>query len=180
MLTHIEQEANHLAELAKSLPANNCKTDDFDVARIRLGNFIVAKANEICRVNNISYEESMFAPESFEGIIKGFAEAFMNRKPFYVSSVGCDETVYIAPYINWAFRFWHDYLHFKHNLTLSFIDELMVSNIHVHEVELEFGVNSLEAKIMQIDTAAQAMYYQIHKDFVVDQLAFCKAMIQKY
>lgn len=180
MPTPIEHEANRLAELAKSVPAVSCKTDDFDVARIRLGNFIVAKANEICRVNNISYEESKNAPETFEGIIAGFAESFMHLKPFYVSSIGCNNTVYIAPYINWAFRFWHDYLHFKHNLTLSFIDELMVSNIHVHEVELEFGVNSLEAKIMQIDTAAQALYYKIHKEHVYDQLEFCKAMIQKY
>lgn len=180
MSTPIEHEANRLAELAKSVPAVSCKTDDFDVARILLGNFVVAKANEICRVIHISYEASENAPETFEGIIAGFAESIMHHKPFYVSSVGCDKTVYIAPYVNWAFRFWHDYLHFTHNLTLSFIDELMVSNIHVHEVELEFGVNSLEAKIMQIDTAAQAMYYQIHKDFVVDQLAFCKAMIQKY
>lgn len=181
MPTPIEHEANRLAELAKSVPAVNCKTDDFDVARIRLGNFVVQVVNNLCKIHGISYEENdEKCANTYQEAVDNVRAALANKQPVYVMKSATDKSIYVSPHYVWALRMWHEWLHYSLAADFSRDGEHKVSEAHLRAVEYEFGAGSLEAKLCIAETHMQVLYYAMHGEFVVDQLEFCKAMIQKY
>jgi hypothetical protein len=172
---------NELAELAKSLPPSSCKTTDFDVARIRLGNFIVAQANRICDVNQIGYEESDGkCANTYEECKLNVALAIAKKQPVYVMKSEAEHSIYVSPHFVWALRFWHEWLHFMLDADFSPDGEHKVSEFHRTRVEQEFGKHSLEAKLCIAETSMQVQYFAMHGEFVKNQLEFARAMIKKY
>lgn len=172
---------DRLVELAKSLPPSSCKTIDFDVARLRLGNFIVNQANHICKVNGIGYEESdELCANTYEETVRNCALAIAGKQPVYVMKSESNNSIYVSPHYVWALRFWHEWLHFRLDADFSADGEHKVAEFHLRAVEQEFGKHSLEAKLCIAETHMQVQYYAMHGEFVKDQLAFCKAVIQKY
>ncbi len=161
-------------------PASVQRVSMLNVARARLSSFVMRMANDITRSTGINYEENDAAPETWLEAKAMFQSALTLNKPVYVRKSDSDMTIYTSPAANWAFRFWHDYVHFKHDLSHSFIDEILVSNFQVEAVEREFGVGSLEAKLMAADTYGQVMYFRVHGTFIADQLAFAKSYIQEH
>lgn len=155
-----------------SLPPSCQRTHSIEVARKRLSKFVVAMAQRIVRVTGVNYEESLVAPSTHEEVMIEWRTALETGKPFRVYSGASDCTIYDAPDVNWAFRFWHDYLHVKHNLGMGIRDEMQVGALHWLEVSQEFGDDSLEAKIIAADTSGQALYHHIFGTFVADQEEF--------
>lgn len=155
---------------------------EFEQASQRLGQFVMDRAAYIKTGLNIHYvavtsggPES--APETYHGIRSMFSDAVSSRSAtgtpqIRVSADCCDKTIYSEPSVNWAFRFWHDYLHWSQNLDLSLQDELRVASLHLAAVSRKFGENSLEVKLMAIDTVAQALYFNIKGKHVEDQRQF--------
>lgn len=156
-----------------SIPPSCQLTDSFNVARERLSKFVERMAQEVVRSTGLGWEESdELSHETWPEVKRMFQKAICGQGLVYVLKSSSKSSVYTTEAANWCFRFWHDYLHFKHDLTFSTIDELMVGNFQVHAVEQEFGVGSLEAKIMCAETYGQVMYFKVHGKFVDDQLAF--------
>lgn len=82
-----------------------------------------------------------------------------------ISSANSIHTIYPNARMNYAFRFWHDIVHSTYGLTFSLKDELKAATIHTLEIKRMFGADSIEARIMDADTAGQSLYESIHKAF---------------
>lgn len=151
---------------------------EFEQASQRLSQFILNTAARIAAVYGVSYvavpsDSAEPAPETYAGIRRMFSDAtVIGLVPVRVSADGCDKTIYSEPSVNWAFRFWHDYLHWSQKLDLFLQDELRVASFHLSAVSRKFGEGSLEVKLMAIDTVAQALYFNINGEHVEDQRQF--------
>lgn len=148
------------------------RVTDIECARFRLSKFVERKALEVTRLTGVNYAESVDAPSTFEEVKAEWANALRTGLPFRVFSGGSDKTIYVDPCYNWAFRFWHDYLHVKYNKSMAYDSEVFIGHMHVTHVASEFGIGSLEARLMFADTIGQCLYYETHGGFVEDQLEF--------
>lgn len=164
--------------LVSPLPPSVQRTQNISVARGRLGKFIERKAQEITRVHGVHFEETATgAPSTYLEIVDMYLKCLTHGVPFLVDSNNSEDTIYPYPSMNWSFRFWHDWLHASHRLTLSFMDEIKVGLIQLQAVREEFGVHSLEAKLMASETIGQAVHHEMHGEFVEQQRAFATEQV---
>lgn len=160
-----------------NLPSNNCRTKDFEIARIRLSKFVEQQAFYVTRVYGVNYEETEDAPSTYADLRTSFEKALANKSPYYVYKGACEDILFTAPHYNWAGRFWHDWLHYSHSLDFGYTDEVKVGELQCQAVIAEFGKDSLEHKLMHADTIGQTEYYRDHEAFVQDQLSFVRNYI---
>lgn len=147
---------------------------EFDRACHNLSLFMFRKAEQIYRHTGISYDvvTAGQCPENGKQIKAVFEQCRKACKPFPVYDGGSENTIYDSPAANHAFRFWHDYLHYAHNLTIKAADELKAAELHREGVAAVFGADSLEARIMFADVAGQVLYYANTGKFVDNQRGF--------
>lgn len=171
----------HPINFKPSTPPNVQRTNTLTVARERLSSLVKRMANDCTRRSGINYEEcDIRSKETWEETKAMFQSAQTLNQPVYVRKSDSETSIYTSAAVNWAFRFWHDYLHYQHDLTFSFIDEVLVGQFQIDATVLEFGEGSLEAKLMTADTLGQVLYYKMHEEFVDNQLTFAIAAIQKH
>lgn len=154
-----------------TMPASN-RTNNLLIARTRLSDFVTRKAQHVTRITGVNYEECDNAPDSFDTVKECFNAALRNVQPYKVFKGASDNTIYLKPHHNWAFRFWHDYLHFVRDLDFSTEHEIRVGQIQMAEVAQEFGLGSLEYLLMEIDTVKQVEHFAHTGQFVENQLEF--------
>jgi hypothetical protein len=159
-------------------PANVQITNNLEIARGRLSKFVLAQALHITRVTGINYEESNTAPETYEEVLREFTSAKVLNKPVRVFSGASESTIYTSPAANWAFRFWHDYVHYSFKLDFSVQSEILVGERQCAAVAAEFGLGSLEYRLMYTDTIGQVQYYAANNSFVENQLEFAKEQLK--
>lgn len=156
-------------------------THDLNVARHRLSKFVMQKADSVTRNNHINYEESdTKSSNNYEDMRANMYRAIKGLSPFYVYKSASENTIYTNPCYNWAFRFWHDWLHYSLKADFSYEQELVVGNKQMADVAIEFGLGSLEWLLMQFDTIIQVEYYKKHGDFMSNQWAECVEWIAPY
>jgi hypothetical protein len=143
-----------------------------ELARSNLSKFVIEQANNIKRVLGVNYEEKKDAPSTYEAMCENWRMALLNKMPVYVYSESCENVIYLSKEANWAFRFWHDYIHFRDGFDFSYENELLVGSHQVAMVGARFGVGSLEYLLMQSDTIGQVEYFKQHGAFVENQLQF--------
>jgi hypothetical protein len=115
-----------------------------------------------------------------EGIKVHYSQCLRKRVPFPVYSGGSENTVYTMAEGNYAFRFWHDIVHFQEDADFSARGEAIVNACMCKEVASRFGRGSLEYRMFAADTHGQTAYYQVHRKFVNNQLAFVMAQLSEY
>jgi hypothetical protein len=151
-------------------------TQDLTIARLRLSKFVREQALKITRINRINFEESEQAPESYVDVCNEFNQAKLLNKTVRVYKGASENTKYDTPATNWSFRFWHDYLHYSRQLDFTVQSEKLVGGIQCANVASEFGLGSLEYKLMHLDTIEQVNHYERTGQFVENQLGFAKAI----
>lgn len=153
----------------------------FDQACSNLARFMHIKAAQVARHVGISYDvvPAEQCPSNGREIKAKFEECRRACKPFPVYDGGSENTIYSASdaSANYAFRFWHDYLHFAHNCTTGAADELKLAALHRAAVADVFGPDSLEARIMFADVAAQVHFFFNTGNFVQNQVGFIFAAL---
>lgn len=150
----------------------------FNAARVNLSGLVLEQAAQICKARGLSFIAASEAPASYEEVRAEFENALNTGAPVRVYAGASDSTIYTAPAVNHAFRFWHDYLHFINELDFSEQGELCTAAHQCRQAGVRFGMGSLEWLMLQIDTAGQVGYYQASGgQFVVNQLAFCRARL---
>lgn len=147
---------------------------EFNTACHNLSLFMYRKAAAITKHVGISYDvvPDGKCPENGKQIRAMFDECRKACKPFPVYAGGSENTIYDSAAANHAFRFWHDYIHYAHNLTIKPADELKAAEWHKQGVAAVFGADSLEARIMFADVAAQVLFYANTGKFVENQKGF--------
>lgn len=147
----------------------------FLLARQRLSALVALEAKLLCREFCVGYVATDAAPATLDDCAVSWNHARLIGTPFPVWAGASDNTIYMSPADNHAFRFWHDYLHVSCGLGMSLADELTVANLHIEHVASRWGKDSPEAALMAVDTAGQALYYMVHGEHVPNQLGFARA-----
>ena len=148
----------------------------FNLARHRLSGFLLRRAALLAATNGAGFLAHPTAPETFDGILTEHA-MWRQGYPFRVSPNNCENIIYTSAAANHAFRFWHDVLHARHGHDLSFQGEMAVAERHLACVRDEFGSDSDEVKLMEVDTKGQLLYYHNHGQHVANQLQFAKDLL---
>lgn len=95
-------------------------------------------------------------------------------EPMPVFDGGCDQTIYSQPYINHAFRAWHDMIHLKNGLSFQPEDEAKTAFIHMAACD-----NVADALTIFADVYGQVLFYQKTGQFVENQSQFVGQFIKK-
>lgn len=146
--------------------------EKFNTARANLSAFVLDQAAIIQNATGLYYEGAENAPNSYDEVLKEFNQAGQNGGRIRVYSGSCENTIYTAAPVNLAFRFWHDYLHFKNKFDFSRTGEELTALIHCGQVAARFGLGSVEYLLMQVDTFGQVAHFWDVGGFVDNQLNF--------
>lgn len=137
--------------------------DKFNDAVRELENFFVKKNVQLVSEGWAWYPSDEDAPCSLEGLKKC-------GKLIPISTEGNDTSVY-----NWMqglqLRFWHDVTHAQMNTTFHKEDELKTIKEQLRQIE-EAGLSTLAQLIFTVDMVGQVLYYDLHKEYVMDQEKF--------
>lgn len=147
----------------------------FLLARSRLSLIVQEAAAQLRDDYGFGFTAVDTAPSTLQELSHQWQRCRVYKEPFPVWAGASDNTIYLRPEDNHAFRFWHDHLHVTRGLGMSLSDELAVSVLHVQYVDLAYGKGSIEAALMAADTAGQALYYMVHGEHVPNQLQFARA-----
>lgn len=112
---------------------------DFEQARINLSNFILFKAEQIRNDIGIGFIAIDDAPNKFSDLLQAWEESLSKKQPFPIWNGASDSTIYTDAYVNYAFRFWHDYLHYTTGLEFIAHDEIKIGIMQVKDVQSHFG-----------------------------------------
>lgn len=94
---------------------------------------------------------------------------------------GSDHTIYGDPEVNWCFRAWHDWCHWRGAYDLTMAGEQAVCRMQGwHLLKLYWPGRILDRwrKIIEAEIVGQAEYHHIHKRFPDDQRGFVEAYLE--
>lgn len=95
-----------------------------------------------------------------------------------VSEDHCENTIFLDPYDNVAFRAWHDALHIRCDFGFDLVDERLVAKEHRYQCA-RMGYSGDVQDLVEADVALQADYFARHGTFPENQLAFIrKALVR--
>lgn len=143
----------------------------FDKARTDLSKLVLRKASLIQHLHGKGYKPMLEVPDVLSSMTRAWHDL-----PYYpVYSGASDKTVYSFAECNYAFRFWHDYLHILHGKEIDAEGEFFVAALHVDAAS---RLSHDAAALMRIETQGQTEHYLAHGEFPEDQLAFSWAKFQ--
>lgn len=148
--------------------------DRFLLARSRLSQLVQEEAAQLCADFGFGFAAVDTAPSTLQELSHQWQRCRMDKAPFPVWAGASDNTIYLHPEDNHAFRFWHAHIHVTRGLGMSLADELSASGVHVQHVARFYGKDSPEAALMAVDTAGQALYYMARGYHVPNQWQFAR------
>ncbi len=145
--------------------------DRFSAARLQLSNLVCYKARQILQLHNKGYRPVLDAPDS----LASMADAWGNLPYYPVYSGASDKTIYSFAECNYAFRYWHDYLHILYGKDVDAEGEFFIAAKHVDAARM---ISPDAAALMRIETLGQTEYYLTNGVFPEDQLEFAWGKFQ--
>lgn len=125
------------------------------------------------------------APDSWERLTawhenwKAQAHAVGTCFVLPVSSEHSEDTVYLTPEGNHAFRAWHDESHLRFGLKFTTADEKSLAAKHQIEAE-QLGLSKDARYLLWCDTYKQTEYEAATGEFPENQLEFCRFWFERY
>ncbi len=124
------------------------------------------------------YDVGANAPDSLESLT-----AHINAKKRMIVWNGASETsIFADSEINYAFRAWHDWCHWKGQFPFNEAGEREVFNMQSDHIRLFFGdtPESREfIKLLHIEVIAQGDHFRATGEFPHDQMAFTRNYLEK-
>ena len=139
-----------------------------DRAMIELEKVIIHESNYLPWIPDID------APNNYKDLLTEYHYCINGGRNFRVSSESSENTIYSSPYINYAFRAWHDRIHCENNLNFGLHDEIIVGQLQARKLD-----NLLATCILFADTAGQRIFYHRHKQFVQNQKLFNLTVVEE-
>jgi hypothetical protein len=121
--------------------------------------------------------EPVGAPESLEGLntLLGQPGSPAPHARMAVWSGGSDATIFASREINYAFRAWHDWTHWRYQLPFTFEGECAAAFVQVAHLWRVYGRNSdtrAQAALLLCEVIGQGAWNEAHGGFLADQVAF--------
>lgn len=135
-----------------------------------LNSAILAMAGEIFPDG---FDVSDDAPSSYEALIQHLNAG--NRMVVY--SGGAEGTIYADPQVNYAFRAWHDWCHWKGANDFTIPGEIGVYTMQVSHLKERFSDVNRWSWILYAEVVGQRLYYSRYKTYVEDQRSFIAAYL---
>ncbi|MGI1661363.1 hypothetical protein ACRDNQ_03895 [Palleronia sp. KMU-117] len=114
------------------------------------------------------------------GTFRALKEHLDAGKTLVVAAAGSDYTVFGTPEVNWAFRAWHDWVHWRFEYDFSLPGEAATCSKQIEHLYTYFpGSPHLErwSRLLVAEVIGQRQYYERHRAYVDDQRAFAVAYI---
>lgn len=139
-------------------------------------NLNVAIAHVALRLIPAGFDVSEHAPPTFDQLTAHLDAG----KRMVVFSGGSDVTIYADPEVNWHFRAWHDWCHWRGNHPFSLAGETAVFRMQAEHLIGLYG-NGPDVqrwiRIIHAEIVGQAEFYEVHGHFPEDQYAFVVAYL---
>lgn len=116
------------------------------------------------------------APETYEAL----CDRLNAGKSMIVYSGASEDTIYGDREINWAFRAWHDWCHWRGGFDFTAEGEAQAVEMQIGHIMQVYGDSEDTrkwAEILRAEVNGQLQYLTIHGDFPQDQAAFIKAYL---
>lgn len=138
-------------------------------ARIHLSAFVSEQADKlIAERGGFRLLPDGVCPHTLDEMLHAYYHDYM----YPISHDNSGSGIYVTPWVNCKFRYWHDMLHVDHLLDVTFADEVQLGCIHTNAVREAFGDDSLEARMMYADTVGQSVHYEMFRRFPDNQSSF--------
>ena len=125
-------------------------------ARERLGQFVRHQANEAAADLGFGWVGTPEAPSTYPALQAAFTHSQLIGAPLPVSNLYCDDTIFLEPEDNIAFRFWHDTSHCRLGLSFALTDEWRLTMHHLAVLEAAgFDHGSDEYRLLRLDLIGQ-------------------------
>lgn len=124
------------------------------------------------------FDVSGDAPDTYEAIVRQFESG----KRYVVYAGGSENTIFGDPEVNYHFRAWHDWCHWKGSFDFSFQGEYGVFGMQCEHLMAVYGSGEKTEKwkrILFADIIGQKLYFQRHQRFPVDQMGFVLQFLEK-
>ena len=98
------------------------------------------------------------------------------RKRLIVDGANSDNTIFADAEVNYAFRAWHDWCHWRYQLPFTLEGETRVALRQIDHIRSLYGKTDADAfaKVIWEEVVAQAEHYSITGEFPKDQRAFAR------
>lgn len=136
----------------------------------------VAVVHIASRLFPVGFDVSEQAPSTYEEL-KQHLDA---GRRLIVYAGGSDRTIYGDPEVNWHFRAWHDWAHWRGAHDLTHVGECAATEMQVGHLRVLYGGNPTTrrwAAIIRAEIVGQAEFYRRHQRFPDDQRGFVEAYL---
>lgn len=153
-------------------------TIELQAARYRLVGAIVRQAQDAIQRTGIRPFATEDAPNTYAELQAAYHRAMYTGK-LPVWEGGSATSLYLSPWANHQFRYWHDTGHVENGLSFTLEDEseLQVQH-HFPLICKSVGIESLAAQLYWADTVGQLEYNARQGKFPTNQLAFDIAYVE--
>ncbi len=117
------------------------------------------------------YDISEQAPSTYEDLVAHLNSG--NR--MVVFSGGCEKTIYADREVNYAFRAWHDWCHWRGQHNFSLEGEVAVWEMQCRHIVTRYGISNTQMRwifILHAEVVGQRIYYEKHRAYIDNQYAF--------
>lgn len=142
-------------------------------ARLTLTRFVREQAVRTTEELGFGWVASETAPATHQQLRGAFAHSERTAEPLPVSSLFCDNTIYVEPSANVCFRFWHDTNHVQQGLSFSLEDEWELALWHLEQLAVAgLGPDSREHQLLRQDLVGQIILLSVGGRFPFNQADF--------
>lgn len=148
---------------------------DLQRASERLGHFVRHRATKATTVLGFGWVGVPDAPSTYPELRAAFAHSQLTGEPLPISNRYCDDTIFLEPADNIAYRFWHDTSHCRLGLSFSLTDEWRLAMHHLAELEdagFEHGCD--EYRLLRLDLIGQIVLIGVAGRFPHNQGHFTR------
>lgn len=143
------------------------------LARINLTKWINDLAGETAAELGVTWRGSPCAPSSLAEVVEEFRAGMLTGLPVRISNRFCNNTIYVTPEDNVAFRFVHDSRHFFLRAGFETESELLVASCHLARLQRAgYSPDSIEHRLLYADTVGQVLFLAETGQFVDNQMRF--------
>lgn len=144
-------------------------------ARINLSRFVREQAEHAARELGFGWIGVADAPSTYPQLRGAFAHSTATAEPLPISNLYCDDTIFMEPDDNVAFRFWHDVSHCRLGLSFSLPDEWELSLWHLAQLNAAgLGPKTREYELFRLDALGQIILLALVERFPFNQGEFAR------
>jgi hypothetical protein len=161
------------------MPATYRTATEPQAARDNLSRFVRNRAFESAEALGFDWVGVPDAPQTYQQLRGAFEHSQRSGDPLPISNLYCDNTIYLEPADNVAFRFWHDTSHCRLRLSFSMQDEWELALWHLEQLEaFGLGPGTTEHEMFRHDSLGQIILLGIAGRFPLVQGEFVQRCIE--